>query len=254
MSFTGRMIRNSFGFTVALPCFGRPDLGLPAVTIHEHASDQLVNRETNLQGPAHDSTQVSVTSSFLLEGLKDPANLAVWTQYVNRYRPMLLAYAQRLGLPPADGEDAAQQILTEFCRAYQAGKYDRDRGRLREWLFGIARNQIMNLRRRRATRPEVQIADSTNGTGFLERAADDEQLTSVWDDEWQNAILRDCLTAVRREVEPKTFEAFELFACSGLPAAQVAQQLNMTENAVFGAKRRVLRRARELLANIQHEW
>lgn len=206
----------------------------------------------NLQGFASEPTHVSVTSSFLLEGLKNPANLAVWSQYVNRYRPMLVAYAQRLALSPADSEDAAQQILTEFCRAYQAGKYDRDRGRLREWLFGIARNQIMNFRRR-AARPEIQFPVRSDRDDVFDRAADDH-LTSAWDDEWQNAVLRDCLAVVRREVEPRTFQAFERFACDGLPAAEVAQQLNMTENAVFGAKRRVLRRARELLNLIQNDW
>ncbi len=210
--------------------------------------------EKALPGSPDDSAQVSVTSSFLLDGLKDPSNRVIWGQYVNRYRPLIVTYAQRLGLTAADAEDATQQVLAEFCRAYQAGKYDRERGRLREWLFGIARNQILNLRRRRATRAEVQMADSNGGTGFFDRAADDESMSAVWDDEWQNAILRDCLVAVRREVEPRTFEAFELFACQGLSASQVAERLQMTENAVFGAKRRVLRRARELLANVQNDW
>lgn len=203
--------------------------------------------------PTAELPQVSITSSFLLEGLKDPANYAAWGQYVDRYRPMLVAYARRMGLSNADAEDAAQQILVEFSRAYQAGKYDPQRGRLREWLFGIARNQILNLKRRRATRPEVQIADST-GADFIDRAADEREMSAAWDDEWQNAVLRDCLEVVRREVEPRTFQAFELFACEGRAAADVAKQLQMTENAVFGAKRRVLRRARELLAGIQNDW
>jgi RNA polymerase sigma-70 factor (ECF subfamily) len=69
----------------------------------------------------------------------------------------------------------------------------------------------------------------------------------VWEEEWHHAVLRECLGMVRSEVEPSTFAAFELFVVQGWRAARVAERLNMTENAVFKAKRRILRRARELL-------
>src|SRR3954466_8382347 len=105
-----------------------------------------------------DSSHVSVTTSVLLEGLKDSRNDAAWQQYVARYRPIITQYAIRLGLSAADAEDATQQALIEFCTAYQAGKYGRERGGVRDWLFGIVRNQVLNLRRRRAARGEVQMA------------------------------------------------------------------------------------------------
>ena len=64
-------------------------------------------------------------------------------------------------------------------------------------------------------------------------------------------MLRQCLLEVSLEVEPKTFRAFELFARQGKPARDVANELGISENAVFGAKRRVLRRVRELLPKIE---
>jgi len=197
----------------------------------------------------HDPASMTLTSTLLLEGLKNPANYDVWRQYVDRYRPLILAYGVRLGLKVADAEDVAQQVLAEFSQAYQAGKYDRERGRLREWLFGIARNQVSNHRRRAA-----RGAAAFGGTDLFDQVPDDEKLSAVWDDEWRSAVMRECLGAVRAEVEPKTFEAFELFACKGLAATTVAAQLGMTQNAVFGAKRRVLRRARELLAQMEDNW
>ena len=198
-----------------------------------------------------DWTQTSVTTTLLLEGLKDAGNRLVWDQFVGRYRPLLVVYAGRLGLRPPDAEDVAQSILIEFSQAYRSGKYDRERGRLRDWLFGIARNQIANWRRRTAARPEVRVADAGSEADLLAEAVADDQWAALWEQEWRDAVMQQCLNEVRREVQPHTYEAFELFACRGWPADRVAAHLNITANAVFGAKRRILRRVRDLMPAVE---
>ena len=47
-----------------------------------------------------------------------------------------------------------------------SGKYDKDKGRLRVWLFGIARNQFRNLNRKQQ-RKEHLVADETENTPVL---------------------------------------------------------------------------------------
>jgi RNA polymerase sigma-70 factor (ECF subfamily) len=59
---------------------------------------------------------------------------------------------------------------------------------------------------------------------------------------------------VRSEVKPETMRAFERFALDELPADEVAAELGLTQNAVFGAKRRVLGRIRELLPLVEDTW
>jgi len=204
-------------------------------------------------GPS-DPTSLSMTTSHLLDGLRDPSNQAIWSAYVERYRPMMIQYGIRLGLSATDAEDAAQLSLIEFCTAYQADKYDRTRGRLRDWLFGIARNQVLNYRRRQVNRGPMLIGDGSSGTDFFHALPDEDSLTQVWEEEWRQAVMQQCLATVRAEVEPRTFEIFELFAMQGLAAEVVAERLGVTANAVFGAKRRILRRIRELLPQLQAEW
>jgi RNA polymerase sigma factor (sigma-70 family) len=199
------------------------------------------------------STFATCTSTYLLEGLKDPGNATVWRQYVERYRPLLVRYGQRLGLGTEDAEDVAQRALLSFCQAYQAGKYDRDKGRLRNWLFGIARNEIRNWRRRHQQH-ELQVAGQPDQTDFFAQLGDEDRWEQVWEQEWRHAVMRQCLEEVRREVDPTTFEAFELFASRGWPAARVAKQLGLTANAVFIAKHRILRRIRELLPQMETVW
>jgi RNA polymerase sigma-70 factor (ECF subfamily) len=181
----------------------------------------------------------TVTSTTLLEGLRDPANEAVWEQWVARYRPLVVRTASRVGVPEVDAEDVAQNALLAFALAYREGRYERTRGRLRAWLFGIVSNQVLRWRERRArvgAREEETLGELT---------APDE-LEALWNEEWRAAVLRQCFAALRPEFQETTLEAFERFVLRGEPARDVARGLGLTENAVFGAKRRVLRRLRQI--------
>jgi RNA polymerase sigma-70 factor (ECF subfamily) len=187
----------------------------------------------------------TATSTSLLLGLNDSQNGEAWSRYVGRYRPLIVAFGRRLGLKVEDAEDAAQTTLFEFSEAFRAGRYDRDRGRLRAWLFGIAERQVQNVRRRVIRSAAVSAPEPYSG--FLAEAADPVDPGAAWEEAWRQAVLRQALDEVSRQVEGRTFEAFRLFALDGMPAESVADRLGMTENAVFGAKRRVVGRLREVL-------
>lgn len=189
-----------------------------------------------------------VTCTTLLEGLKDRENQTVWRNYVERYRPLIVRYAAKLGVAGEDAEDVAQSTLLEFSTAYRAGLYDRDRGRLSSWLFGIARNQIRTAIRQRPAATALTPDDAHVP------AVEDRDLEALWEREWRDAILWECLKVIRREVKPDTVRAFELFALEERPAQEVARELDLSENAVFLAKRRVVQRIGELMPLIQDIW
>lgn len=198
----------------------------------------------------------SVTNTFLLDGLRQPDNRPVWQEFVARYRPVMVSYARRLGLTEEDAEDAAQRTLLEFSEGYQQGKYDREKGRLRHWLFGISRNHIRNTVRRRPAR-EHQVLGKQDETDFFERILDEtqvDQLEAIEDQEWRKGVLRQCLIEVRQQFEARTVEAFELFAGQGWPAQRVADHLGMTVNAVSLAKHKILKRVRELTPKMDRIW
>ena len=199
---------------------------------------------------------VTITSTILLEGLKQPENRTAWQQFVGRYRPLVVHYAQnRFGLGVHDAEEAAQNTLAAFADAYQKGRYDREKGRLRKWLFGIATRQIRDLVRRRAKGREVQVADEGTGTGFLPRVADnDAELEEMWEEEWRRAVYQQCMVEIQTQFAPKTVAAFLLFAKEGQGAKEVAGKLGMTENAVCLAKYKILKRIRKLAPLVEENW
>jgi len=196
----------------------------------------------------------TATSTALLEGLKDPQNQTVWSEFVSRHRPLILGYCARLGIARADAEDLAQEALLAFARAYADGKYDVQRGRLRAWLHGIANNVINNFRRSSKQRHERQ-ADGGDGSGDLfARRPDAKAQEEIWEGEWRRSILRTALERARAEFAPSTFRAFELFACEGRAAEVVAAELGISRNAVYIAKHRVLQRLRDLQKDTEALW
>lgn len=71
------------------------------------------------------------------------------------------------------------------------------------------------------------------------------RLSRAWDEEHNRHVMRKLLEEMRDEFEPRTWQAFERFALEARPAAEVAKELNLTPNAVFIAKSRVMSRLRQ---------
>ena len=185
-----------------------------------------------------------VTSTQILEGLKTNGNTTAWDKFCDHFQPVVVNFARQLGLPEADAEDAAQETMLEFLKAFRNEKYNREKGSLGNWLFGIARRVILNLRGRQPL--EQLVADKTTGTSFWDLIQDDHNIKHTWETEWRQMVLTKCVQQVRRELDPKVVEAFELYALSEQPVEEVAGRLKMSNNAVYIAKSRVLSRLREL--------
>ncbi len=195
----------------------------------------------------------TVTSLSMLEGLRDPVHQTVWADFVGRYRPLIIRFGMRSGLNGADAEDAAQSTLTVFATAYADGKYDRQKGRLRHWLFGIAAKHI-NRARSTARRREVQVGGQSGETDFFAGLPDENQFEDMWNKEWQEAVYRQCMAEVRTAFDERTVAAFELFTSGDGSAHEVAERLGLTDNAVYLAKHKILKRIREILPAMEEIW
>ena len=194
---------------------------------------------------------VTRTSTTLLDGLNDPRNDRAWRRFYTRYTPMLLSYAKRVGLSDADAQDAVAETLTTFLQKYAAGEYDRDRGRLKSWLGGIAFNKIRKVRERRS-HLSLDASASNDGGGPVECSTRDD-LDAVFEHEWRLERLSQALEILRGESDPTTYQAFDLYAIKNWPAGKVASFLDLSKNAVYIAKTRTIRRLRQVVTELIDE-
>lgn len=194
----------------------------------------------------------TITHTALLVGLQASSNDEVWTDFYARYQPLLVSVGRRLGLAEQDAMDAAQEALMSFAEGYRKGQYDRSKGRLRTWLFGIAVKKIRDIQRRNGKNSAV--VEPSDKTRVLNGMADDHSLSEIWESEWERRLLQVCMENVCRHMEVSTVKAFELFVLKEWPADKVASHLGVSCNAVFKAKRRVLSRMRETYKYLQTNW
>jgi len=192
------------------------------------------------------------TNTELLLGLQDAGNNVTWSAFVQRYRPVLVAFGKRLGLSHDTAMDAAQEALMAFLDSYLAGNYTRDKGRLRSWLFGIAKNSVR--RQWRKAPREQQVAQDDESTAFVNKIADDHSMSDAWEEEWRQAVLNSCLAELRKTCEPHTMRAFELYVLNDWPADKVASEVGISRDAVFQAKRRLMKKMREMLESLERDW
>jgi RNA polymerase sigma-70 factor (ECF subfamily) len=183
------------------------------------------------------------TTSTILSRLR--ANDATaWSLFVDRFRQPIIRFCQRSGLSNHDAEDVAQETLAAFASGYRDGKYDRQRGRLSGWLFGIAYHQILRERQRQAQRAKTAAQVATSG--FWEVLPDETEAAELWDLQWEQSLLQECINLARSDFEPTTIRAFELSVQGQQPAAAVSEALGVPVKTIYNAKHRVLRRIREL--------
>ncbi|MBN1347387.1 MAG: sigma-70 family RNA polymerase sigma factor [Phycisphaerae bacterium] len=180
------------------------------------------------------------TSLTLLAGLRDPANAEAWQRFDALYRPMLVRFGLRLGLDPTDADEAAQRTSVSFCKAYQQGQYDPDKGKFRNWLFGIARHEICDLHTERAKQP-ISPGQRSSIADALSLLSDPDSLTKVWDREWQEYVLSVCLRRAKQNFTSRDMRIFELLTLNRLAVKQVAQDETLSPDAVFKIKHRVLK-------------
>ncbi len=189
-----------------------------------------------------------VTTTLILEGLADAENSQAWTGFVGYFQPVLVGFARKSGLGQQAAEDFAQQALLEFFKSYRTGNYDRSKGRLSHWLFGIARKVLsQTFRKRPAEKVATDLLRSTSDSQPLENLADPSAAEDLWQQQWEKMVMQICMDRARREFDERTFAAFEMVALQDVEPNEVARRLDLSRNAVYIAKSRILSRLRGLI-------
>lgn len=167
-----------------------------------------------------------------------------WKDLTDLYRPLILGWLNRQGVPARDLEDLSQEVLLSVVKQLPGFEHSGHRGAFRTWLRTIVCRRTADYWR--AIDADTQAQGGSGATAALQQLADPaSELNRQWDEEHDRYVVHCLLDRVEEEFEPITLQAFRRLALDGVSGAEAAQELGMSVAAVYVAKSRVLARMRQ---------
>jgi RNA polymerase sigma-70 factor (ECF subfamily) len=168
---------------------------------------------------------------------------SAWKDLTELYRPLILGWLNRQGVPARDLEDLSQDILLSVVKHLPAFRHSGNRGAFRSWLRTIVCSRTSDYWR--AIDPGAHGSGGSGASAALQQIEDpDSDLNREWDEEHDHYVLHCLLDLVEEEFEPATVRAFRRLALDGATGAQVAEELGLSVASVYVAKSRILQRIR----------
>jgi RNA polymerase sigma-70 factor (ECF subfamily) len=181
--------------------------------------------------------------SLLLRAQAGEAN--AWKDLTDLYRPLIIGWLNRQGVPGGDLEDLSQDVLLSVVKHLPTFAHSGHRGAFRSWLRTIVCSRTADYWR--AADAAGPASGGSGATAALQQLADpDSTLNRQWNEEHDRYVVGCLLDLVAEEFEPATLRAFRRLALDGASGALVAEELGLSVAAVYVAKSRVLQRIRRV--------
>jgi RNA polymerase sigma-70 factor (ECF subfamily) len=188
------------------------------------------------------------TSLSLLDRVRR-SEAAAWERFVSLYDGLIAHWCAQAGLREPQISDVKQEVflavhghLDQFSTAAHTGSF-------RGWLRQITRNKAIDHWRKQRPEPAVGGTEALQRLNELQaEGSGAEEEAAVRED--RQFVLRRAVELIRQDFEENTWRAFWRTVVDGREAAEVAQELGITRNAVYLAKARVLHRLQEEFADL----
>jgi RNA polymerase sigma factor (sigma-70 family) len=239
-------------------CFGGIfwlDIGVSAAD--NSASGSAVSQTTQEGGAAFVTTHWSVVLAAQGESAEADAALE---KLCRTYWWPLYGFVRREGYKPEDAQDLTQAFFARLLKRRDLETVGQERGRLRSYLLASLKNFLSKARHRELTvkrgegRPLVSLDDLLARERADQEPSHKLSADRIYERRWALTLLEQVLVRLRAEYEaagklPLFDRLKELLAReSGQPSqAEIAAEMQMTENAVKQAFHRLRHRYRQLL-------
>jgi RNA polymerase sigma factor (sigma-70 family) len=228
---------------------------VPAV--EDGASRGAIGQSTQIGAVAFTTTHWSVVLAAQGESAEAKAALE---RLCRTYWWPLYGFVRREGYKPEEAQDLTQAFFARLLGRKDLETVRQERGRLRSYLLASIKNFLSKARYRELTvkrgegRPLVSLDDLLARERADQEPAHKLSPDRIYERRWALTLLEQVLSRLRAEYEaagklPLFDRLKELLAReSGQPSqAEIAAELQMTENAVKHAFHRLRHRYRQLL-------
>jgi RNA polymerase sigma-70 factor (ECF subfamily) len=148
-------------------------------------------------------------SAAILKTLHAPQGEDGMRTLYRTYGPELYGFAVNCLGDRQQAEEVVQDVFTRVWR--HSDSFDPSRASFRTWLYGIARNAIIDLKRRQAVRPALAAHPETDEQGSI-------------DDSFERALLRWQVGAALDRLTPEHRQVIRLAHFQGLTLREISER------------------------------
>lgn len=170
-----------------------------------------------------------------------------WEEFYRTYAPLIWIRGCDRNLTPSERQDLIQDVMVSLFSGIERFTYDRAKGRFRDYIRRIIDRRAVDIIRRR---------DRAQSAGDdIERAGDDHGRDDdeKWTDNWKEHVFTQALVELKGEIEPKTYQAFELYAIDGWSPAETAKFTGMSVSSVYVAKNRAVEKLKDIISKLKEQ-
>jgi len=213
-----------------------------------------------------DAPDLLPTRRSLLRRLKDADDQAGWQEFFDIYWKLIYGVALKAGLTDAEAQDVVQETVIAVSKHIGEFKYDPARCSFKTWLLLLTRQRIgRQFHKRRGLAPPQPQEGTRNRTApehsEMERTATVERvpdpaglaLEALWDEEWDQHVLKVATERVKGQVKTEHFQMFDLYVLRHWPVGEVARVMGVSAGQVYLAKHRVGRLLKKELNRLEKE-
>ncbi|HWD91208.1 MAG TPA: sigma-70 family RNA polymerase sigma factor [Verrucomicrobiae bacterium] len=170
------------------------------------------------------------TRATLIGRLKDPKDQSSWQEFFDTYSKLIYGVARKAGLTESGAQNVLQATMEAVAENMPSFKYDPEMGSFKAWLLNLTRLQIITqVCKPRSASREVTTAADPSG-----RAVE-----HLWEKEWDINLLESATTNVKRRLEPRKYQVYDLQVNKQWAAEKVAALMGKPVDEVLEAKRSV---------------
>ena len=169
------------------------------------------------------------TQSSLLERVQQGDEIS-WNEFYFRYAPVIRAAGMGFKFNDTECDDLIQQVMLKFFNHAETFVYRKGEVKFRTYFAQIVRSQAVDMIRRSATQKNLHCELPDTPDPFNE----------LFMEEWRKAVLEEAKAELRLRVDPKTYQAFELYVLQGRSAAKVAEVLAISTNQFYAVTHRCM--------------
>jgi RNA polymerase sigma factor (sigma-70 family) len=178
------------------------------------------------------------TRLTLLQKLKDRHDDEAWEDFVSYYERFVAAVLVQMKLGSHDLDDIKQIVMLKAWKVLPEFDYERSKGRFRNWLAVITRNEARTFLRKKYRNFDLEGGERQEQLRILSDSWQDAEVERISHDEWKKYIVTLAWENIALSLSEKVKRCYEMLNDS-LGITEIADSLSIKENSVYVYRKRV---------------